>query len=373
MWRKRYHLKKQIHTRDPKVISLINRAFYEQGYIRQALLEIKDFLSFQNRLTSTSLCTQGSPIAMNRQEKILRYINKNGHGIEIGPSHEPIASKKNGYKVHIIDYMSREQLIAKYKDHSVNLGKIEEVDFVWRGENFSELTGKTKYYDWIIASHAIEHLPDLISFFKNCETILKNDGVISLAVPDKRYCFDHYRPITGISNIIDSYYQKNKIHTPGKVAEYYLNVVSKGGNIAWDSTTNGDYKFIHSLENALQGMKSVINEKSYLDIHAWCFVPSSFRLIIHDLHDLGLIHFQEVEFFPTTGCEFYITLSQTGKGINKSRLEMLNMIESEINNAEPTNHAGTTLSPIALKRESLIKRLISRFIRRCATHTDECP
>lgn len=308
---------------------------------------------------------------MNREEKILRYINKNGLGIEIGPSHSPVAPKNKGYKVHIIDHMSRKQLIAKYKDHGINLNKIEEVDFVWHGESYSELTGKTKYYDWIIASHVIEHTPDLIDFLKNCETILKDDGVISLVIPDKRYCFDHYRPITGISNIIDSYYQKNIIHTPGKIAEYYLNVVSKGGSIAWDSNSNGCYKLIHSFENALQGMKSVLNEKVYLDVHAWCFVPSSFRLIIQDLYNLGLISFQEIEFFPTVGCEFYITLSKMGKGINKSRLEMLDMIESEIKDTDPINHIRSISSPEASKKENIIKRL-TKYIRR-AMHAGERP
>jgi predicted SAM-dependent methyltransferase len=267
---------------------------------------------------------------MNRKEKVLRHINKNGQGVEIGPSHSPVAPKKEGYKVHIIDHMSREQLIAKYKDHHVNLENIEEVDFVWRGENYSELTGKDKYYDWIIASHVIEHTPDLLGFLNDCDTILKDDGVISLAVPDKRYCFDHYRPITGISQIIDSHFQKTIIHTPGTVAEYYLNVVSKAGNIAWDSNATGRYNFVHSLEDALQGMKSALNKNAYLDVHAWCFVPHSFRLIVHDLFRLGLIPFQEVGFFQTEGCEFYVTLGRNGQGINRSRLEILDIIESEI-------------------------------------------
>lgn len=267
---------------------------------------------------------------MNRKEKVLRYINKNGHGIEVGPSHRPIAPKKEGYKSHIIDHMSREQLIIKYKDHHVNLENIEEVDFVWRGENYSQLTGKDKYYDWIIASHVIEHTPDLIGFLNDCDTILKDDGVISLVVPDKRYCFDHYRPITGISKIIDNHFQKTTIHTSGTVAEYFLNVVSKAGNIAWNSSATGKYNFVHSLENALQGMKSVLNENAYLDVHAWCFVPHSFRLIVHDLFCLGLIPFQEVGFFQTEGCEFYVTLARNGQGINRSRLEILDIIESEI-------------------------------------------
>ena len=271
---------------------------------------------------------------MNRAQKILRHIDKDGYGVEIGPSHNPIASKKDGYKVHIIDHMSREQLIKKYKNHGLNLNKIEEVDFVWKGESYTELTGKDKYYDWIIASHVIEHVPDLIGFLNDCDAILKDDGVLSLVIPDKRYCFDHYRPISGISKVIDSHLQKRTNHTPGTVADYYLNVVHKSGKIAWDVHAGGEYGLMHASEDILQKMNSVTHENTYFDIHAWCFIPHSFRLMIYDLFCLGFIPFKEVDFFQTNGCEFYINLGRKGKFPNKSRLEMLETIESELKNSK---------------------------------------
>ncbi len=297
-------------------------------------------------------------IAMNREEKILQYIDKNGSGIEIGPSHNPIAAKESGYNVQIIDHMTREALLVKYKDHGVNLNNIEEVDYVWQGESYLELTGKPDHYDWIIASHLIEHTPDLIGFLQNCDTILKNNGVVSLVVPDKRYCFDHFRPITGLAKIIDSHISKNTIHTAGTVAEYFLNVVSQSGEIAWSTKSKGEYELVHSLEEARQGMKSVINDKSYLDVHTWCFVPHSFRLIINDLFQLGLIPFQEVGFSPTNRSEFYITLGRNGKGLSKSRMQMLRIIESEIAGKANT---VSDFNTIRQNSEKLITRLVKRF------------
>lgn len=61
----------------------------------------------------------------HRKERVLRYIDQTGKGIEVGPSHQPIAPKKEGFKVDIIDYLSRDQLVAKFKDHHVNLDNIE--------------------------------------------------------------------------------------------------------------------------------------------------------------------------------------------------------------------------------------------------------
>src|SRR6185369_14924730 len=86
----------------------------------------------------------------------------------------------------------------------------------------------------------------------------------------------------------------------------------------------------YSINDAIQGMDLVLKAHTYLDVHAWCFVPHSFRLLIHDLYELGLIHLREVDFFPTEGCEFIVILSRNGKGIKKTRLEMLDIIESEI-------------------------------------------
>lgn len=271
---------------------------------------------------------------MNRNEKILKHINKNGQGIEIGLCANPIAPKKAGFNVHVIDHASREQLIAKYDGHGVNLDNIEEVDFVWQGESYAELTGKHKYYDWIIASHVIEHTPDIIKFINDCDAILNDDGVLSLAIPDKRYCFDHYRAISGISKAIDTHLSQSTLHSPGTVADHLLNVVSQSGKIAWDSQTNGERKLIHSIADARQAMNNLIQKNVYIDVHGWCFVPHSFRVMIHDLFHLGLIPLQEVEFYPTEGCEFYMTLGRKGKGTNRSRLEMLEAIEVELSEAK---------------------------------------
>lgn len=294
---------------------------------------------------------------MKREEKILHSLNKNGYGVEIGPSHNPVAPKKAGYLVHVIDHMSRQELMEKYKDTKVKLENVEEVDYVWRGEPYDVLTGKSKFYDWIIASHVIEHTPDFIGFLNNCDSILKDDGVISLAIPDVRYTFDYFRPITGISRIIDAYFQKNTIHTPGTAAEYLLNVVYKNGNMAWSDGSSGEYTFIHSLDDTLNCIDHIINNKLYLDVHAWCFTPHSFRLIIHDLNSLGFIPFKEVSFFPTYGHEFYVTLGRAGEGIHFNRLELLKKIKSEI-----SDMSGEIETPVV--RASHIRRLTRRFAGR---------
>src|SRR5690348_699310 len=107
----------------------------------------------------------------SRADYILANINKGGVGVEIGPSHRPLAPKSMGYRTHVIDHMTKDELKVKYENANVALENIEEVDFVWRGESYAELTKRSKYYDWIIASHVIEHVPNLIGFLSDCDQI----------------------------------------------------------------------------------------------------------------------------------------------------------------------------------------------------------
>ncbi len=273
---------------------------------------------------------------MSRSDELLRHVDKRGRGVEIGPSHNPIAPKKAGYAVDIIDHLTRDQLIEKYADHKVELKNIEDVDFVWAGEPYSQLTGKSNYYDWIIASHVIEHTPDFVGFLNNCDAILKPDGVLSLAVPDHRYCFDTFRPATGLAKIIDAHLRGDTRHTPGTLAEYFLNVANKGGIISWGPCYPGEHKFIHGLNDA-RAFLGAAPGGAYVDVHAWCFTPHSFRLLIYDLNCLGLMPFKEVAFSAPGGGEFFVTLGRRGEGPGVGRLEMLYRIRDE--EAEESRHA----------------------------------
>lgn len=267
---------------------------------------------------------------MTKEEKVLSNIDKKKIGLEIGPSHAPLAPKKAGFNVHVIDHLNKEQLIAQYTAHGLNTDSIEEVDFIWKGQSYAELTGKTNYYNWAIASHLIEHTPDLITFLKQCEEVLKEDGILSLVVPDIRYHFDYFRPITGLSKVIDAYLNKNIIQTPGTVAEFLLSYSTRAGQVAWMEGFKGEFALMYDLPTTYTQMQKVIQNKEYLDMHTWSFTPTSFRLLIQDLNDLGFISFKEISFFPTTGCEFYITLGKKGNGFMHNRLDTLKTIKAEL-------------------------------------------
>ena len=266
---------------------------------------------------------QMSPL-LSRQEKILKNIDVHGKGLEIGPSHNPVAPKRDGFDVDIVDHLDAEGLRRKYADAGLELDKIEDVDSVWNGELLSELIGKTEHYDWIVASHVIEHMPDPITFLQQCELLLKPGGRLALVVPDKRFCFDYFQPIDLTGSWLDAFHEKRTRPTPGQVFDHLSNGCCLDQLSAWSAAHSGELGLLNSFEHAAEIWFQAKTSNEYFDVHCWRFVPASFQLIVADLFALGLTRLQIFQQFDTEGCEFYTFLEKSAGYIApRDRLALL--------------------------------------------------
>ncbi|HTK36831.1 MAG TPA: methyltransferase domain-containing protein [Caulobacteraceae bacterium] len=257
---------------------------------------------------------------MDRREKVLGGLALEGLGLEIGGSYGPLAAGDPALKVKTLDHLDQAALIAKYKSAAVDTALIQPVDYVWSGERYLDLIGETRF-DWIVASHVIEHVPDLIGFINECAEILAPGGRLSLVVPDKRREFDCYRPPTGLGSVIDAHLEGRRFSSCGLAAEFGLNTARLDGRDIWTDEDRGTPQFIYGLDVAKRLMQRV-ETGAYVDIHAWVFTPHSFRLMIEDLHSLGLLQLRETLYRPSAEHEFYIQLSPDGAGPGLSRLEL---------------------------------------------------
>lgn len=245
---------------------------------------------------------------MDRRAKILKLCRKDGKGLEIGPSYNPVAPRRDGWDVEIVDHATTEELRRKYAAAGVDVSRIEAVDHVWRGEPLQELIGGGPRYDWIVASHVVEHVPDLVSTFRSCSALLKPGGVLSLAIPDKRYCFDYFRWPSSTGDVLQAWFEKRRLHAPGTVFDHFSLASHKGGVDTWSTWHAGRMSFAHAFSFAKAILDEQAHGDAYVDAHAWQFTPSSFRLVLHDLRALGLVDLAEVASYPTKGCEFFVTL-----------------------------------------------------------------
>jgi SAM-dependent methyltransferase len=304
---------------------------------------------------------------INRIEKALSYINIKGVGLEIGPSYNPILPKSSGAQVKTIDHLNREGLVQKYKHLSADLlNRIEEVDFICSGESLTELIGEKYRFDYIIASHFVEHTTNLLGFIQDCENLLKPNGVLSLVIPDKRFCFDRFKPLSTVGSVIDAYLKRQNINSPGTMLDHLCYEVVRGDNIlGWDSTHTERLTLPHKdLGLVRKEIEVFINKTSYSDCHHWIFTPKSFVLLIRDLRELGYHNLSDIGSFETVGFEFFVSLSKSStQFIHCDRLAMLLEIEKEMNAVVdvPNNLSTYTFLKIWMsnKLQSFKKHLVS--------------
>lgn len=280
---------------------------------------------------------------MDRTAKLLAGLETSHKILEIGPSYGPLAPKSEGWSTHILDHATQEELRAKYAPFNVPVDKIEDVDFIWKDGPLdsavpSEMKGS---FDACIASHVIEHAPDLIEFLQACRRILKVGGILRLAVPDKRFCFDYFMPITTTADVLDAHFRHRQRHlkkTAFQTVAYNANFL---GNVCWGQYKLGDgptFERQHSLHLALAAYKEhpESDTEPYRDLHAWYFTPSSFELIVLEASALGLMPFEITTIYPAEGCEFIVLLRATdGRNIDpqyldRRRLELLRGILFDI-------------------------------------------
>ncbi|GEM_PF-1601218 len=260
---------------------------------------------------------------MDRMDILRSLFKAADFGLEIGPSYNPVAPKSLGYNVETLDHACAADLKQKYQDDpNMDISKIEEVDYVTDGQRITSFIKNNKY-DYIIASHVLEHIPDVIGFIKDCESLLKEDGVLILAIPDKRFCFDIFQPLTSTGEVIQAYLEKRTRHPVGKIFDHFAYVAYRDGHLSWSQEELGSLKLTHSISEAKQMLETKKDAPEYIDIHAWRFTPASFRLIINDLYQAGYINLKEKAFHDTLGFEFFLSLSFQGNGCPVDRQRLL--------------------------------------------------
>jgi len=249
---------------------------------------------------------------VTRVDKILYCIEPaSQRGIEIGALISPIVTPDMG-DIRYVDHETTEGLRKKYShDPNVDVSKIVEVDYVWGVQSLPELVGVDAPFDYVVASHVIEHVPDFIGWLKEIRAVLKPGGILTLAIPDKRFCFDYCRQLTQPAEVIEAFLRKSRKPSLRQIFDFFSSVVCREGAFTWVSEVNpaiDQLTPMHSDEDAWKLTSQALAEDTYIDVHCWVFTPHSFFELLRALIQLELIDFKVAQFFETIGCEFYVSL-----------------------------------------------------------------
>jgi len=282
-----------------------------------------------------------------------------GRGLEIGPLNSPLLPRAPG-RIFSADHCSTEELMAKYaKDPAVPTNNIRKVDFDLSRMDLSE-TNVDGGFDYVVASHVIEHVPDIVGWLRETHSILNDGGVLALVVPDKRFTFDVFRRESTFWMVRDAVgLSRPSIDV---IIDHFMNVVDVDAVSLWaDSESRHDLRRSISPE-VCPDLVERHRQGEYIDAHCWVFTPSSFISLLGEIvehYDLGY----ELAYFETTlmgQWEFYVQLRKSSVKTNWT--EQVEQVKRyEISNSEVSTTGALKLGwkMIILKLMRIRRRLTS--------------
>lgn len=230
--------------------------------------------------------------------------------LEIGPLDSP-TFKRPTYNVSYVDYATREELAKK---GSVNpryrYEGLVDVDYVVRGGRYGDFIDDR--FDLVVANHVFEHIADPIAWLHDLGTLLRADGYVFLSIPDRRYTFDILRREASIVDLLRAHVTKQIKPDFFNLLDHFWHTRPVKAHDVWGGAHHELLKQRRFTGEQVISTSLRHSKDPYADVHCYAYSELSFRTLLGDLIELGLLGFQKFEVFPVVsgGNEFYCVLSQ---------------------------------------------------------------
>jgi hypothetical protein len=283
--------------------------------INRALIPSGDPLGSCSPTGETSMSHAVNQEPAGRKGKLLSGLSlEESIGAEIGPLHNALVGKDES-TIFYVDHCDTETLKARWlSDKSVDVTRLH-VDAVWGTQTLREAIDRSEMaanqglvgqkLDFVVASHVVEHVPDLITWLNEIESVLTHDGSVRLAVPDKRYTFDYLRRTSSVTDIVDAFIRRRRVPSGSRVLDFTINMVHVDCAKAWTGELKAD-ELAHgyTIQQALALAEDAESNGTYHDVHCWVFTPMSFAELCFDLASAGFFNFECERLIATALNEF---------------------------------------------------------------------
>lgn len=234
-------------------------------------------------------------------------------GLEIGALDRPVVSRAMG-DIGYVDRASRAELLVWYADpaHPIDRAALVEVDHVWGAETLLEAVGGQRAFDYVIASHVIEHVPDMFGWLMEIAAVLRDGGLGLFVVPDKRFTFDWPRPVSTRGEFVDAHLRGLRRPDIRQIFNHTYETRPEGAperdDDAWSEYARGCVALCRQADA----------ETTYIDAHCWVFTPRSMLEALDLLSRLDLAPFEVANLTPTPpgDAEFLLALRRLPDGLD---------------------------------------------------------
>lgn len=239
---------------------------------------------------------------------------RGSRGLEFGPLNRPKVYPDES-EIYYLDHASKEDLEKKYQGHvrGPEEEEFQHVHFIADGRPLVEILGDKAPLDYVVASHVIEHIPDVIGWLKDIHAALRVGGVLALWVPDKRFTWDLYRRLTSFREMEQAHAERRSRPGLRVVADHFAYAAEAECWHLWDDYALAeDLPYIHGPEFVEDAARKYAAGE-YIDVHCWVFTPWHFLRLMGKItakYDLGY----DLKFFQTTpshDLQFMVQLEKT--------------------------------------------------------------
>ncbi|MDI2112705.1 methyltransferase domain-containing protein [Commensalibacter nepenthis] len=236
--------------------------------------------------------------------------------LEIGALVDPVLRRQDG-NVFYADHLSTDNLKKQFSwDPDFKFDQLVDVDFVWDNHQpFKECVNGS--FDYVVASHVGEHVPNLIGWIDQISQVLTPNGQLRLALPDGRYSFDMKRQTSKLSDLLAAWMKKSYCPETHLVLDFALNkvddqLVEEMHHRYVQDFDASDLPSQFPFHEVLQWGERTLDPTHYEDVHCWVFslnLFAKFMIVLteHDILKVACAGWHEID--PPHSYEFMVFMT----------------------------------------------------------------